>query len=76
MVSSTMIKGAYNLDESLVGLCIESFLRLFVKSRTQILTFMLTLVPNCADAEDIMQNTAAIMWRKFHEFKLGTNFVS
>jgi RNA polymerase sigma-70 factor (ECF subfamily) len=54
----------------------DLFLRLFMASRARIYAFILSLIHNWTDAEDIMQDTATIMWRKFPEFKLGTNFVS
>jgi RNA polymerase sigma factor (sigma-70 family) len=37
--------------------------------------FILASVRNYADANDILQETATIMWRKFGEFDKGTNFV-
>ena len=34
------------------------------------------LVHNSADAEDILQDTASIMWRKFDDFEPGTSFIN
>jgi RNA polymerase sigma-70 factor (ECF subfamily) len=33
-------------------------------------------VPNFADAEEIMQETCGVMWRKFHQFESGTDFTA
>ena len=36
--------------------------------------YILTLVYNLADAEDIFQETSATLWEKFDEFEPGTDF--
>lgn len=54
----------------------EVFLRLLMAKRNQIYAFILTLIPNWADAEDIMQETTMTMWHKFDTFKLGTDFTA
>ncbi len=54
----------------------ELFLRLFLSNQNQIHAFILTLVPNWTDADDIMQEAATAMWRKFDTFKLGSNFTA
>jgi RNA polymerase sigma-70 factor (ECF subfamily) len=40
------------------------------------MSFIYTLVPCAADAEDIMQETAKVLWEKFSEFQVGSSFVS
>jgi len=52
----------------------ERFLRLLRGSQNTIYIFILALVHNQNDADDIMQETTTVMWRKFNEFELGTNF--
>jgi RNA polymerase sigma-70 factor (ECF subfamily) len=54
----------------------ELFMRLFMANQSNIYAFILSLVPNWADADDLMQETATVMWTKFGEFELGTNFLS
>ncbi len=54
----------------------EMFLKLLLSNETRIYSYILTLVPNYTNADEIMQETSGIMWRKFHDFKPGTNFVS
>ncbi len=38
--------------------------------------FILALVRDWADADDLMQETTAVLWRKFDTFEEGTNFVA
>ena len=41
------------------------FLSLFLRSEREILRYVAVLVPNVADAEDIVQQTALSLWEKF-----------
>jgi RNA polymerase sigma-70 factor, ECF subfamily len=52
----------------------EEFLSLFRTNEDRIFGFILTFLPNLARAEDVLQETMIIMWRKFGEFETGTNF--
>ena len=52
------------------------FMRLFLQSERRILGFILSLVPYVADAEDLLQETCAIMWSKINEFEPGTDFTA
>lgn len=36
--------------------------------------YILSAVHNYSDADDILQETATVMWRRFREFEPGTNF--
>ena len=40
-----------------------------------IYAYILSLVPNVSDADDVMQETSAVLWRKFSEFKPEMDFV-
>jgi DNA-directed RNA polymerase specialized sigma24 family protein len=40
-----------------------------------IYVYILSLVSNTNDADDIMQETAAVLWRKFSEFNPDMAFV-
>lgn len=42
----------------------------------QLYAFILSLVRNPADADDILQETNLVMWRKWAEFEPGTRFDS
>ena len=39
-------------------------------------SYILSLVPNYNDAEDVMQETSRMMWSKFSEFEPGTDFLT
>ena len=55
---------------------IEEFLHLFSASQNRIYAFILSLLSNSSDADDVMQEATTIMWRKFDQFKPGTDFVA
>ena len=50
------------------------FLHLFMKNQKSIYAFILAMICNCPDADDIMQETVTLMWDRFDEFDSGTNF--
>jgi RNA polymerase sigma-70 factor (ECF subfamily) len=52
------------------------FLRLFVRHQHEIYAYILALVPHVHDADDLFQNGVTVMWRKFDQFKPGTNFAA
>jgi RNA polymerase sigma-70 factor, ECF subfamily len=55
---------------------VEEFVRLLMAHERRILTYILALLPNVADAEDVLQETSIVLWRKFPDYQPGTNFVS
>jgi RNA polymerase sigma-70 factor (ECF subfamily) len=52
------------------------FLRLYQANERRIYGFILALVPDWAQAEDLMQETTMVMWSKFGEFEPGTDFAA
>jgi RNA polymerase sigma-70 factor (ECF subfamily) len=52
----------------------ERFLQLFLAHERRIFGFLLALVPVWSDAEDLLQETSVVMWRKLDEFQPGTDF--
>lgn len=52
------------------------FLRLYQANERRIYGFILTLVPDWAQAEDLMQETTLVLWSKFAEFEPGTDFAA
>jgi RNA polymerase sigma-70 factor, ECF subfamily len=54
----------------------SEFLGLLVPNQRRVQAFILTLVPNIDDAEDIYQETLSEMWNKFDSFEIGTDFVA
>ncbi len=47
------------------------FMRLFLENERRIFGFILTLLPHWADAEDVFQETAGVLWNKFDDFQSG-----
>lgn len=52
----------------------ERFLHLLVQNQRNIFGFILSMVPQHSVAEDLLQETIMVMWRKFSTFQSGTNF--
>ncbi len=52
----------------------DTFLKLFLAHNTHLFSFILTLVPNYSDAEDLLQETASLMWEKFETYRPGSSF--
>lgn len=52
----------------------KDFFRLFMANQKSIYAFILAMVHNCQDADDIMQETTTLMWQRFNDFKSDTNF--
>ena len=52
----------------------EEFTRLLLENQKRIWGLVLSLVPRGSDADDVMQETCAVLWRKFDQFEAGTNF--
>src|SRR6476646_5410551 len=46
----------------------QRFLALFLRSEREIFRYVSALVPNVADAEDIVQQTALALWEKFNAY--------
>jgi RNA polymerase sigma-70 factor, ECF subfamily len=46
----------------------QRFLSLFLRSEREIFRYVAALVPNVADAEDIVQQTALSLWEKFDSY--------
>lgn len=52
------------------------FFQLFMASQKSFYAYILASVHNFDDANDILQETATIMWRRFEEFDQDTNFTA
>ncbi len=46
----------------------EEFMRLFLSNEHEVLRYVLALVPNLADARDIIQETAVSLWKRFDDY--------
>lgn len=54
----------------------EEFVALIRQHTNQILAYIDSLLLNWNDAEDLFQDTCLVLWQKFDEFTLGTNFLA
>lgn len=52
----------------------QRFLSLFLRSEREVFRYVAALVPNVADAEDIVQQTALALWEKFEAYDQNQPF--
>src|SRR5882672_6523699 len=52
----------------------QRFLSLFLRSEREVFRYVAALVPHVADAEDIVQQTALMLWEKFAAYDPGQPF--
>jgi len=52
----------------------DQFLRLYVDNEEALRGFVRSLVPTLEDAREVMQETAAVLWRKFDELHSPEDF--
>ena len=50
------------------------FVALLASHQARIYSYILSLVPNFNEADDLLQETTKLMWEKFDNFTRGTNF--
>ena len=54
----------------------QELVGLLSRHQRKIFAYLYTLVPNRADAEDLLQETCLTIYEKFDEFEPGTDFVA
>jgi RNA polymerase sigma-70 factor (ECF subfamily) len=52
----------------------EQFLRAFTRHEPAVRAFVRRLLPARADADDVLQEVAIVLWEKFAEFRAGGDF--
>ena len=52
----------------------ESFITLYAHYQLDIYRYVLSLLKNSADAQDVVQETAVVLWKKFHSYETDTSF--
>src|SRR5262245_4748818 len=55
---------------------VKLFLRLFLQSQRRLYAYVLTLLPNRADADDVFQEVSLVMWDKFDDAHPPDDFVA
>lgn len=58
------------------NLKVNQFVELLTSHQSRIHSYILALVPNFNDADDIMQETSKMMWNRFQDFEIGTDFLA
>jgi RNA polymerase sigma-70 factor (ECF subfamily) len=53
---------------------VERFARLLATCQRRVFLYVLGLLHNAADAEEVLQETNLVLWRKFDQYQPGTNF--
>ncbi len=53
----------------------ETFARLFGLNQGRVFAYIVTLLPHWADAEDVLQRTSIVLWRKMDQFDPSGDFV-
>jgi RNA polymerase sigma-70 factor (ECF subfamily) len=53
----------------------DQFVELITQHRGAMFGYILALVHNNADAEDLLQQTCLVLWRKFDQYDSAGNFV-
>jgi RNA polymerase sigma-70 factor (ECF subfamily) len=54
----------------------RAFVRLFLENQRRVYAYILTLLPNRTDAEDVLQETSLVMWDKFDEQNPPNDFAA
>ena len=54
----------------------SQFLDLFLRSEPRVYAYIRSQIPTRADAEDVLQETAATLWAKFDDFESDSNFLA
>lgn len=52
------------------------FVSLLTSNQRKLFAYILSIVVNVNDADDIMQETVKTMWKKFADFEIGTDFLA
>jgi len=53
---------------------VDEFMRLYTQHQRRLYLYLLSLVHNVADAEELLQETSFILWKKFGEFRPESRF--
>jgi RNA polymerase sigma-70 factor (ECF subfamily) len=54
----------------------DEFVGLYSRNARRIYAFVRSMVPNQADAEDLAQEVGRVLWEKFDEYELSTDFLA
>jgi RNA polymerase sigma-70 factor (ECF subfamily) len=63
-------------EHALPAAKVNEFVRLLGENQRRISLYIMGLVPNWNDAEEIVQETTVVLWQGFAKFETGTNFAA
>ncbi|MCG8585659.1 MAG: sigma-70 family RNA polymerase sigma factor [Pirellulales bacterium] len=52
----------------------REFVDLLVENQNRLFAYLFAVLRNRDDTEEVFQQTSLVLWRKFDDFELGTNF--
>jgi RNA polymerase sigma-70 factor (ECF subfamily) len=58
------------------SVALSEFIRIHTAHEIRLRSLAFSLVPNWADADELLQETNIILWQKFDQFEPGTNFMA
>jgi RNA polymerase sigma-70 factor, ECF subfamily len=54
----------------------QQFMRLYLAVQPRLYGFLVSMIPNWSDVDDVLQETVSVMWSKFETFEEGTDFAA
>jgi RNA polymerase sigma-70 factor (ECF subfamily) len=52
----------------------DEFVQLFTRNQRRLYLFILSQLASTQDAEEVLQETNLVVWAKYHQFEINTNF--
>jgi RNA polymerase sigma-70 factor, ECF subfamily len=71
-----MSEASRTADSSISAERVEEFVRLLGQNQRRVFLYVMCLVPNRNEAEEVVQETNLVLWREFANFQSGTNFAA
>ena len=53
---------------------VDEFVALYTRHSSRLRGYIMSLVPNWADAEEVLQDTSSVLWKKFDRFVPDSDF--
>src|SRR5688572_5868985 len=76
MADSRGLDGPLGPAEALPPAKVDEFVRLLGENQRRITLYVMGLVPNWNDAEEIVQETTVVLWQEFAKYESGSNFAA
>ncbi len=73
-LDTTLINESHANTDSMNTDPTEQFLRLLGQHERMLSSFVMSMLPNASDSDDILQETKIALWQSFDSFEIGTDF--